>query len=106
VIQSCSNLVIVLAREDVKVQLHAPQTMTEQFQLCEWGHCRLGKLHRYSEIMSDHGMHLITQRIRFASAKHYCFICFKKKKTNIQKNCNRVTLREMFKNREVTAVIE
>jgi hypothetical protein len=26
--------------------------MTEQFQLCEWGHCHLGKLHRCSEIMS------------------------------------------------------
>jgi hypothetical protein len=24
--------------------------MTEQFQLCEWGHCHLGKLHLFSEI--------------------------------------------------------
>jgi hypothetical protein len=27
----------VLAREDAKVQLNALETMTEQFQLCEWG---------------------------------------------------------------------
>jgi hypothetical protein len=26
--------------------------MSEQFQLCECGHCRLGKLHRCSEITS------------------------------------------------------
>jgi hypothetical protein len=26
--------------------------MTEHFQLCEWGHCRLGKLHRCLEITS------------------------------------------------------
>jgi hypothetical protein len=35
---------IVLAREVAEVNLHAFQTMAEQFQLCEWGHCRLGKL--------------------------------------------------------------
>jgi hypothetical protein len=29
--------VIVLAREDVEVHLHALQTMTEQFKPCEWG---------------------------------------------------------------------
>jgi hypothetical protein len=29
--------VIVLAREDAEVHFHAPQTMIEQFQLCEWG---------------------------------------------------------------------
>jgi hypothetical protein len=28
------------------------QTITEQFQLCERGHCQLGKLHHCSEIMS------------------------------------------------------
>jgi hypothetical protein len=42
-------MVIVLAREDVEVHLHAFQSMTEQFQLWEWGHCCLGKLHRCSE---------------------------------------------------------
>jgi hypothetical protein len=26
-----------MARDDVEVRLHALQTMTEQFQLCEWG---------------------------------------------------------------------
>jgi hypothetical protein len=31
----------MLAREDVEVNLHSLETMTEQFQLCEWGHCRL-----------------------------------------------------------------
>jgi hypothetical protein len=45
VVQWCSNLVIVLVREDVEVHLHALQTMTEQFQQREWEHCRLGKLH-------------------------------------------------------------
>jgi hypothetical protein len=32
---------IMLAREDVEVHLHALQTTTEQFQLCEGGHCSL-----------------------------------------------------------------
>jgi hypothetical protein len=41
------NLVIVLAREDTEIHLHDLQIMIEQFQLCEWGHCCLGKLHRY-----------------------------------------------------------
>jgi hypothetical protein len=45
-------VVIVLAREDVEAQLRAFQTTTEQFPLCEWGHCRLGKVHRNSEITS------------------------------------------------------
>jgi hypothetical protein len=41
-VQWCSDLVIVLAREDAEVNRHALQTMTEQFQLCEgdtvfWG---------------------------------------------------------------------
>jgi hypothetical protein len=39
-------------REDVEVHFHAFKIMTEEFQLCEWGHCRLGKLHRCSEITS------------------------------------------------------
>jgi hypothetical protein len=26
--------------------------MAEQLQLCEWGHCHLGKLHHCSEITS------------------------------------------------------
>jgi hypothetical protein len=30
-------MVSVLVREDVEVHLHALQTVTEQFQLCEWG---------------------------------------------------------------------
>jgi hypothetical protein len=42
----------MLAREDVEVPFQALQTMTEQFQLCEWGHIQLGKLHHYTEIMS------------------------------------------------------
>jgi hypothetical protein len=46
------NLVTVLAREDAEVRLHALQTMTEQFRLCEWEDCRLGKLHHCSEITS------------------------------------------------------
>jgi hypothetical protein len=45
------NVVTVQAREDVEVHLHALQTMTEQVELCEWGHY-LGKLHHCSEIMS------------------------------------------------------
>jgi hypothetical protein len=53
--------VIVLAKKDVEVQLHALQTMTEQFQLCERGHCHLGKLPHSSEKLLDRWMHLITQ---------------------------------------------
>jgi hypothetical protein len=47
-----SNLVIVLAKEDAEVHLYGFQIMTEQFQLCEWEHCPLGKRHHCSEIMS------------------------------------------------------
>jgi hypothetical protein len=43
--------VIVLAIEDAEVHLHALQTKTEQFQLHEWGHCYLGKLHCGLKIM-------------------------------------------------------
>jgi hypothetical protein len=50
VVQWFSNLVTVLAREDVKIHIHALQIMTEQFQVCEWGHHRLGKLHHCSEM--------------------------------------------------------
>jgi hypothetical protein len=39
----------VLAQENVEVHLHALQTMIKQFQLCELGLCRFGKLHRYLE---------------------------------------------------------
>jgi hypothetical protein len=38
--------------EYVEVHLQAFQTMIEELQLYEEGHCRLGKLHRCSEIMS------------------------------------------------------
>jgi hypothetical protein len=34
----------VLAKEDVKVHLHALQTLTEQFQLCEWGQWKTASL--------------------------------------------------------------
>jgi hypothetical protein len=45
-------MMIVLAREDVEVHLPALQTLTEQLQLCEWGLCRLEKLHRFSKTTS------------------------------------------------------
>jgi hypothetical protein len=35
----------MLGREDAEVHLHALHTMTEQFQMCEWGYCLLRKLH-------------------------------------------------------------
>jgi hypothetical protein len=35
--------VVVLAREGVEVCLHALQTITEQFQLCEWEAVASGK---------------------------------------------------------------
>lgn len=38
------------AREKAEVHLHILQTMTERFRPCQWGHCRLGKLHRHSQI--------------------------------------------------------
>jgi hypothetical protein len=44
VVQLCSNLVILLVRVDIGVHLHALQTMTEDFQSCERGHCCLGIL--------------------------------------------------------------
>jgi hypothetical protein len=47
-----TEVVIVMAKENVEIHPHALETMTEQFQLCEWGHCRLGKLHSCSEITS------------------------------------------------------
>jgi hypothetical protein len=43
---------IVLAREDAEVQLHALQTITIRFQLCQWEYCRLGKLHQCLKITS------------------------------------------------------
>jgi hypothetical protein len=36
--------VIVLVKEDVEVHLRALETVTEEFQLCEWEYCRFGKL--------------------------------------------------------------
>jgi hypothetical protein len=52
--------VTVLARED-EVHLHALQTLTEQFQLCEWGILALGSCIVVQKYRLDHGMHLITQ---------------------------------------------
>jgi hypothetical protein len=42
----------MLTREDVEVHFRALQTIIEQLKLCEWGHCRLEKLHRCSGITS------------------------------------------------------
>jgi len=36
----------VLAREDVEVHLHVPQTKTEHFWQCVWANRHLEKLHR------------------------------------------------------------
>jgi hypothetical protein len=36
-------VVIFLAKDDVEVHLHALQTITEQFQLFDWGQYRFGK---------------------------------------------------------------
>jgi hypothetical protein len=54
-VQSCSDLVTVLVREDAEVHHHALQTMTEQFQLLlfrnnVWimGHTLLSNLPTYS----------------------------------------------------------
>jgi hypothetical protein len=41
--------VIVLAREDVKVHLHAPQTKNEHLWLCVWVNRHLEKLHHCYE---------------------------------------------------------
>jgi hypothetical protein len=49
--------------EDAEVNLHALQTMTEQFQLCEWGHRRLGNLHNFSGIPSGSWDTPITQPV-------------------------------------------
>jgi hypothetical protein len=45
---------ILLAKEDVEVHIHVVQTITEQFHLCEWRHCRLRKLFRLSEMTSTY----------------------------------------------------
>jgi hypothetical protein len=37
-------MVIVLAREDAEVHLHAPTTTTEYIWLCVWAICDLEKL--------------------------------------------------------------
>jgi hypothetical protein len=42
-----SASVIFKSGDCVEVHLRALQTVTEDFQMCEWGHCRLGKLHRF-----------------------------------------------------------
>jgi hypothetical protein len=35
----------MVAREEVKMYLHAPQTKTENVWLCEWANCHIEKLH-------------------------------------------------------------
>jgi hypothetical protein len=52
----------MLAKEDAEVHLHAFQTMTEQFQLCEWGIVVLENCIIVWKCL-DHGMHVITQPI-------------------------------------------
>jgi hypothetical protein len=54
--------VIVLAMEDVEVHLHTLQTMTEQFQLCEWGSLTSWKTALFGNVW-HHGMQLITQPV-------------------------------------------
>ena len=39
------SLATALAREDVEVHLHAPETKTEHFSLCIWANCHREKLH-------------------------------------------------------------
>jgi hypothetical protein len=64
VVQRCSNLVIVLAREEAEVYLHALRTMTELFQLCEWGFIALEICIVVRKLRLDHWMqHLITQPV-------------------------------------------
>ena len=41
------SLVIVLARENVEVRLHAPRTKTEHLWLCVWVNGHLEKLHHW-----------------------------------------------------------
>jgi hypothetical protein len=55
----------LLTRECNVVHLHALQIVTELFQVCEWGHCRLGKLNSCSEKRQDYGTYLITQSLHF-----------------------------------------
>jgi hypothetical protein len=37
----------MLARDDVEVQLHAPQTKTEHFWLYVWENCHLENMHHH-----------------------------------------------------------
>jgi cytosine/adenosine deaminase-related metal-dependent hydrolase len=41
------SLAIVLAREDVEVHLHAPETKTEHFWRCVWTNFDIEKLHNF-----------------------------------------------------------
>jgi hypothetical protein len=52
-------MAIVLAREDVEVHLHAPQTATEHLWLCVWAICDLEKLQHFRKHL-DPRMHLAT----------------------------------------------
>jgi hypothetical protein len=52
--------VTTLAREDVEVRPDALQTVTEQFQLCEWGIVDLKNCIVVGKCL-DREMHLITQ---------------------------------------------
>jgi hypothetical protein len=62
--------VILLAREDVKVHLHAPQTRTEHFWLCVWQivvlkYCIIvGKQHL------DHRMQLATSNVHVVTGSN------------------------------------
>jgi hypothetical protein len=45
-----SEFPVTLRITSVNCEFHAFHTMTEQFQVCEWGHYHLARLHRCSEI--------------------------------------------------------
>jgi hypothetical protein len=61
-VRVCSNLVVVLAREDVEVHLHALQTTTEQSIYVNGGTVVLEKFIVVRKRL-HYGMHMITQRI-------------------------------------------
>jgi len=56
-------MAIVLAREDVEVHLHAPETKTKYLLLYEWANSHVEKLHYFWETNSAPGYLMSTQSL-------------------------------------------
>ena len=61
---------ILLAREDVEVHLHAPQTKTEHFWLCVWRTVVLKNCLIVRKQHLDHRMHLATANVHVVTGSN------------------------------------